>query len=219
MDRSPSGSPLLVTGDVTVRDRPTERLRYSVEGRLSLTNASSKPILLTVVSLQGKNTPVINDTTSHDYYFSELFEPHSTENREWTFGPFVSQLEVKSGAVSKWVDIEPAGTAQQKGFASVLFVQYADGSTWGDAAKAKAALEVRHNGIERLKALESVYRREGEKVFIDDLSKPSYLPAISSLQNFRNHVDDKSKVVDQLFRMRATSDEHARILKSVHGRP
>lgn len=218
-DRSPSGGPLLVIGDVTVRDRPAERLRYSVEGRISLTNASSKPILITVVSLQGENTPRVNETTLHDYYFSEPFEPNSKEDREWNFGPFVSQVEVKSGGDSKWIDIEPERSAEKKVFASVLFVQYSDGSTWGDASTAKAALDSRRNTVKRLADLESVYRNEGEEIFINDLSKPTDLPAILLLQDFYKRTSDKSKVVDRFLRLREASDDHARMIKSTHGKP
>lgn len=131
VDRSPSGSPLLVEGDVIAYDKPREQLRYSVKGRTSLTNVSSKPILLTVVSLKGTNVPSVHDRSSQDYYFSELFEPRSTDEREWTFGSFVSRMEVKSEEGTKWVDIEPSRTAQQEVTATVLFVQFADGSTGG----------------------------------------------------------------------------------------
>jgi len=156
----------------------------------------------------------VNDTSSHDYYFSELFEPQSTEEREWTFGPFVSRMEVKSDEGTRWVDIEPSRTAQQKVIASVLFVQLGDGSTWGDQDEAKAALAVRRDSVKRLFDLESIYRREGEAAFIDDLSKPTDLPVISVLQNLCNQSHDKSKVVDRLFRMIATAEEHARMLRS-----
>jgi hypothetical protein len=218
VDRSSSGSPLVIRGNVTARDNPTNPLRYSIEGKISLTNVSSKPVFLTVVSLQGTNVPGINDRWSDDYYFSEPFEPQAIEDREWTFGPFVSRMEVKSDEGSKWVDIQPERSTQQKIAAWVLFVQYADGSTWGDPEKAKDALEERNQSIRKLRTLELVYRRQGEKALVDELLKPTFLPAILSLQNQCKNTDDKSIVVDQLLRMRAASDEHARMLKVTQGR-
>jgi hypothetical protein len=213
VDLSLSGSPLLLRGDLIAYDKPTEQLRYSVKGKISVTNSSSKPIVLTVVSLKGTNVPGVNDTSSQDYYFSELFDPQSTEEREWAFGPFVSRIEVKSDEGTKWVDIEPARGAQQKVTASVLFVQFADGSTWGDRDEAKAALASRRNSVKRLTALATLYRDDGERAFIDDLLKPSDLPAILSLQYFCRNSDDKSKVVDRLFRMLASAEVHARMMK------
>ena len=218
VDRSFRGSPLLVKGNVTAKDRPREKLRYSVAGRVWLTNISSKPILLTIVSLEGTNVPGVNDKWSQDYYFSDSFEPQSTENHEWTFGPFVSRMEVKSDEGSKWVDLEPERGAPQKVTASVLFVQYADGSSWGDKEEANTVLAVRKQTIERLMALASIYREKGETALVDALSESTDLPAVSSLQNFCQHNNDKSKVVDRLFRMLATVDEHARMMKPSHQR-
>jgi hypothetical protein len=215
-DRSSTGSPLLVKGDVTAKDRPTEKLRYSVSGRVSLTNVSSKPILLTVVSFEGTNAPGVNDRWSQDYYFSDPFEPESTMDHEWTFGPFVSRMEVKSEGGSKWVDLEPERGAQQRVIASVLFIQYADGSSWGDKEEANTALAVRQETVKTLTALASIYRENGETALVRALSESTGLPAVSSLQNFCQHSDDKSKVVDRLFRTLATVDEHARTMKSGH---
>lgn len=215
-DSSSSDSPLLVKGDVTAKDRPTEKLRYSVARRVSLTNISSKPILLTIVAFKGTNVPGVNDTWSHDYYFSDPFEPQSTEDNEWTFGPFVSRMEVKSDGGSNWVDLEPERGAPKKVTASVLFVQYADGSSWGDKEEANSILGVRQETVKTLTALASIYREKGETALVNALSESTGLPAVSSLQNFCQHSDDKGKVVDRLFRMLATVDEHARRMKSGH---
>jgi hypothetical protein len=214
VDLSPRGSPLLVRGDVTAKDRPTGKLRYSVAGRVSVTNVSSKPILLTIVSLKGTNVPGVNDKWSRDYYFSDPFEPQSTENHEWIFGPFVSRMEVKSDEDSKWVDLEPERGAPQKVTASVLFVQYADGSSWGDKEEANTVLAVRQETVKRLLALASIYREKGEKALVSALAESSNLPAVLSLQNCCQQGDDKSKVVERLIRMLATVDEHTRVMKS-----
>jgi len=165
------------------------------------------------VSLVGTNVPGVNDTSLHEYYFSELFEPRSTEEREWTFGPFVSRTEVTSEEGKKWVDLEPARGAQQKVSASVLFVQFADGSTWGDREEAKAALATRRESVKRLFELESIYRHEGEAAFVEDLAKPTDLPVISGLQDLSNH-SDMSKIVDRLVRLTSLIEEHRRSMKS-----
>jgi hypothetical protein len=46
VDRSPSSSPIAVSGTFMVKDEPAELLRHSGEGKISLTNVSSKPVLL-----------------------------------------------------------------------------------------------------------------------------------------------------------------------------
>lgn len=219
VNRSPGGSPLLVKGDVTAFDKPTEQLRFSVKGSVSITNVSSKPILLTVVSLKGTNVPGVDQRWSQDYYFDDLFEPQSTDEQELSSVPFVSRMEVKSSEGTQWVDMEPSRTAQQQVTASVLFVQFADGSTWGNRDEAKTALEVRRDTVKRLLDLESIYRREGEAALIEDLSKPSDLPTIWLLQDFCKRSDDKSRVVDRLLRLREASDDHARMVKPTHGKP
>jgi hypothetical protein len=67
-------------------------------------------------------------------------------------------------------------------------------------------------------ALASIYREKGETALVDALSESTELPAVSSLEDFCQDNNDKSRVVDRLFRMLATVDEHARMMKSSHQR-
>src|SRR4029077_14601171 len=114
--------------------------------------------------------------------------------------------------------LEPERGAPQKVTASVLFVQYADGSFWGDKEEANTVLAVRKETIGRLMALASIYREKGETAFVDALSERTDLPAVSSLEDFCQHNNNTGGVVHRLFRMLATVDEHARKMKSSHQR-
>jgi mannitol/fructose-specific phosphotransferase system IIA component len=214
VDFSAANSPLEIEGDVRTFDKPAEQARFMIVGRLSVTNISSKPILLTVLKLKGINVVGVNDTSIRDYYFSEPFEPQKSENQEWTYGPFLQRAQLKTEEGPKWVDVEPIKAVRQEVIASVLFVQYADGTGWGDREAAKDALAAREETRNRLTALASIYRDEGEKAFVDSLMQPSNLNAVIMLQFICKKTDDKSKVVDRFFRILSKSDEHERLMNA-----
>jgi hypothetical protein len=214
VDSSSGNSPLEIKGDVRAFDTPAERARNAIVGRLSVTNVSSKPILLTVVSIKGTNVVGVNDTSIHDYYFSEPFEPQTSENQDWTYGPFLQQMGVRSDEGWKWVDVEPVKGVRQEVIASVLFVQYADGTSWGDREAAKDALIARAESTKSLTVLASIYRDEGKQAFLDSLMQPSNLNAIVTLQFFCEKTDDKGKVVDRLFRTLSKAEEHKRAMNA-----
>lgn len=167
-----------------------------------------------MLRLEKTNVPGSSETWSHDYYFSELFEPQANEDREWRFGPFVSRREVRSNEGSRWVDEEPNQADEAKITGSVLFVQFVDGSTWGNRKEGETVLVERRNSVDKLQALASLYRDKGEAAFINDLLRPSDLPVILSLQYFCQHTNNKSKVVDRLFRILATVEDHAHMMRS-----
>ncbi len=210
-DRSPSGSPIAVSGTFIVKDNPAELFQHSGEGEISLTNVSSKPILLTVLRLHMVGVRAADvDSRSDDFFFSEMLQAGASETVEdsWRFGTTESDVDQISG-----------GKGTPKANVSMFFVQYADGSTWGASAAAKVALDSRDNTVKRLMALESVYRQDGEKAFIDDLLKPSSLPTISVLQDFCKRTEDKTRMIDRFFRVLEASDNHARMLRSVGRKP
>ncbi len=211
VDRSPSGSPIAVSGTFIVKDEPAELFRHSGEGKISLTNVSSKPVLLTVLQIHMEVVRAPDmDSRSDDNFFSNLLQPGSTDTvaDSWRFGTASSEAE----SMPREERVTPGANV------SMLFVQFADGSTWGDPTKAKTALEYRVNTVNRLMALESVYRADGENAFIDDLLKPTNLPAIWQLQDLCKHTEDKNKVLDLFFGVSHAADDHARGLRSTQGK-
>jgi hypothetical protein len=208
VDRSPRNSPIVVSGSGILKDNPEQQARYSGTARLSLLNVSSKSILLIVLRLRANNVPNMDvGRTLDDYFFSsELLEPGGTKISEVSWPEFDEEGERKQrlrGAVRPTIN------------ASLLFVQFSDGSTLGNRQKAQEALAARQHTIERLAELESVYRAEGEKSFLDNLAKPTELAKIQHLQEFSEHTNDKSKVIDVLLRLRASADAREGMLKTV----
>jgi hypothetical protein len=159
--------------------------------------------------MEGVRAPDV-DSRSDDNFFSNLLQPGATDTLEesWRFGTASSGAESMPG--------EERSTPSAN--VSMLFVQFADGSTWGDSASARTALESRTDTVSRLMALESIYRGDGENALIDDLLKPTALPVIWQLQDFCRHTEDKNKVLGLFFRVSQAADDHARGLRSTQGK-
>ena len=75
----------------------------------------------------------------------------------------------------------------------VEFVQFSDGSGWGDANSnsAKLVLEVRNETLAELNTLEHIYEQAGADAFLEEFAQShDYLPTISLL---KHTCQDKAK--------------------------
>lgn len=198
VDISHSGAPLKVTGTVTANDRPFEVPRYSFAANVAMTNVSDKPILLMLVTLDIVTAlPMsLNYLEEEDYFFEQrLLQPRSSAMLQRVLGKF--------GEPSRKEDFSVK--AKPSAHARVTFVQFSDGSSWGDAVAAGRSLSNRQKALERLEVLDQVYRKRGKKEFLSQLLQPTLLQPIFSLQYLYREKGDLTPVLANLDNMLQTA--------------
>lgn len=206
-----SGTPVTLYGTVTAADSRPARFRYSYRVNTSATNVSDKGILLMITQVQ-VNREVSDDklaTTERsltkiddEFFNSSLFGPTATKTSDDFLAP-LDGLPADSEA-------EPAAATA---VAKVLFVQFADGSLWGDGKAAEGALRERGLALERLRLLQETYWTMGEQQFLAELLKPSQLVAVRSLQGIYLENKDAGAVIERLTLMLHNGELHLRGLR------
>lgn len=159
-----SGCPVLLRGAITSisKQDAAGHAFDSFEGTILATNVSGKDIVLLITRLHTIGLPGDNTEFGiYDYFFSDVFESNGT--REFpTSGPPV----LEGPTIQRPIGLKAKATA------SIIFVQFADGSTWGDAEAAKDALHQRQAAWDKLKALANTLRSRGERQFVAELTQP-----------------------------------------------
>jgi hypothetical protein len=202
VDASQPGSPVVLSGAVTAHDEiATEWIRFSFRTSISATNVSQKSILLILlkIDMTSANGLGIHHSRSNDYFFTtDVFSPDSSQTIEETIGP-VGELQGKTEA-------QPPGPTA---IAEVVFVQFADGSTWGNSSEGKDILQERRATWDRLRFLMRVHQSKSQKDFIDDLMQTSRLPGIGHLQwLYKNNNSDPAIVFKNLADMLHNAELH-----------
>jgi len=201
-------TPVRVSGTISFQDDPSQAIRYTYRTEGFLSNVSRKGVLLTVVQFGagGVNTPWIDFN-----YIMDRF-----------FGPAVLQAggleKIKDAPMPLWEprvngkpvpeqvgpEVHPMATAQ------VTFVQFVDGSTWGDVDVGREFILRRRSTLGELKRLEQVLKAQGVDVFARELSNSAasfQFPAIGALI-----YECKSKagscLIDGLHSMLQAATEH-----------
>ena len=145
-DAALSGSPIAATGKISVRETvAANEVTSSWDEDISATNRSTKSILL-----------LIGDF--------DAIGPHSDGGTwltmEYFFGDPISSGEtfslVKRTFGRGFCCINPLQTHEPKATFRLMFVQFLDGSTFGDPAKAKDALANRDRTLKALRTLAQV---------------------------------------------------------------
>ena len=163
-DLSDKGSPIQISGYMALRYDSENRFPYSYEQSTSVKNVSSKPILLMIVHLEATSGPGEDEAYSQEYFFGDALAPGQVEvnhDPEWRFGTSVTNGE----PLPYRKDPHPAAQAHAE------FVQFSDGSTWGDADSAKNVLQTRRETLEELDLLEHLYEQAGESAFLDEFAR------------------------------------------------
>ena len=191
LDISGDSSPIHVSGYVTFSDNPSKVTRYSYQVTASAANTANKDILLMVMHFEASagNAPGLDDTYRHEYFFSsKALEPGVSESVHGSplivSPPFVDGQPVWTSGPS---------TSEPKATAQVEFVQFSDGSTWGDPEAAKDDLKARQATLQELELLERTYRSSGESAFRDQLSRQVFLSCITSLKSSCKDKRDYSR--------------------------
>lgn len=180
-DISSEGSPLRASGAVSFENNASEVIPYTYRVEGSVRNLSDKAVLLMVVHFEssGVRGPSLSYTYQEDHFFgSDVLESGNFEDLRSSplrFGDtMVNGRPVEYVAESSG---PPTATAQ------VVFVQFVDGSIWGDSELARDALNDRVQTLQELHRLEEMFRSEGGQVFKKELSKHDDLPCINSLMS------------------------------------
>jgi hypothetical protein len=185
VDVSDKGSPVHISGQVLFKDDDTKISRYSYQVKASATNVSNKRILLMVIRFEanGGTGPGYDSISRRDYFFfPNVVQPGAVENVDQAPISFDDPVVDGSPAVENATQSRPAATAR------VEFIEFDDGSIWGDAETATSEFEHRQRTIRQLGVLEHFYNYSGEQAFLDELSKQTDLGWISELRD-----DCKSK--------------------------
>ncbi len=170
-----------MSGVVTFEDDASEVIRYTYRVEGSVKNLSGKAVVLMIVHFEssGVHGPSLSEIYLEDHFFgSDVIESGNLENLRSSPSRFGDTM----------VDGQPVEYTAEDGAlptatAQVVFVQFVDGSTWGDAELARVALDDRKRTLEELRRLEVVFRTGGEDVFKKELPKNGNRPCINSLLN------------------------------------
>ena len=163
-DLSEKGSPIQISGYMAIRYDSENRFPFSYEQSTSVKNVSSKSILLMIVHLEATSGPGRDESYSQEYFFGETLAPGQVETNhdpEQRFGATV----VNGEPLPYRKDPHPAAQAHAE------FIQFSDGSTWGDADSARDVFEIRRKTLEELDLMEHLYEQAGEGVFLDEFAR------------------------------------------------
>ena len=181
---SPEGSPIGVSGYVTYRYDDSKAFPFSYQENISAKNISHKNVLLMVMHLGANGTPGRDETFSQEYFFGDALEPGAVEVYDepaTSFGQAVNGVPL----------IDDGHDQHAVARVRVEFVQFSDGSAWGDAGSAENVLKMRSETLAELDMLEHIYEQAGEEAFLEEFAgADDYLPTISQL---KHSCKDKAK--------------------------
>jgi hypothetical protein len=198
VDKTAQGSPLSIVSERVVVDEELEgsQLRSSWGGKIVAKNASEKPILLSVagLSLAGRHNrgsvrgPGDGATyfLSDDRFFTtDTIEPGDTL-RLWDATPRKGQSECC---------INPSDQPNvPRAEFRVRFVQFADGSTFGDPSQAENDLAIRATITNGLRKLVQSYAEHGERAFTADLERVQAWSSSSVFAKIRTAYDAEGAI-------------------------
>ncbi len=206
-DESAQGSPLAIEGQVSYSEELLDgRLRTSSHGDIFGKNISKKRILTLVARV---NLPDIQASTLYDLYFSEDLIDPGAMTRLWS----------DSGGFRS-VPYDPSSASRQPAVKTVTvevqFVQFDDGSTFGQRAFAVDLFRDRHVTVWALKQLDRIYVSAGEQEFRASLQEASGLPGITGqtiVMIYRLEQESSSgKAAGRIRRMLNLAEERRKLL-------
>jgi len=174
-DISEHDSPLQIIGKVLFQTTPAV-LTYEVEAVVK--NVSKKDVLFWSMLVRTSDG-VLDFTSSNDYFFTGDVLA-SDDSAGVTSGPInlVAHPQGDTPAREKRHSSNRPVTAS----AEIEFVQFQDGSTWGDSDTETKAFQARRASFQKLQSLQKVYAQVGERAFLDALAEPTMLACVERIQ-------------------------------------
>lgn len=178
-DLSPSESPVRVSGVVSFVDDSSSSIRsYQVGGHFH--NVSNKDVALIVVYFATDKGAgrYLSLTYGEDYFFSNLLEAGETDD-------FDTVSDVKFVASDPVQDHQVDDGSALHRYAEIVFVQFADGTEWGDSESARGTFAQRKQIAHELDRLERVLLDDGQQALANELSSngAQLPPCIRSLHD------------------------------------
>lgn len=141
-------------------------------------NNSGKGVLALVAVVNfrdptGQSFPL---TTSQDYAFKiGVLKSHDERGVAPVYIPNIKTISNEGGSIVQEVEDrpDPLKIKQAVGNGAVLFVQFEDGTTWGDAGAGKQLLDSRPKRLAFLKRLVELYYESGQDAFNAALNDPT----------------------------------------------
>lgn len=186
-DDSPAGSPVSITGTLTFPD--PSRVECSITGH----NQWSKSIILAVAEL--KLVKPSGEPAQIRFERDTFFKPQPISLPE---SDFLIGSDCEAGGTERvkingeWVDT-PRTPTMPGGHASVIYLEFEDGSEWGDYLAAARTIERRPAVLASLKSLKLTYATEGpeglEKAIAKDQKPGSSAELLyTKLKMIRDHM-------------------------------
>jgi len=203
-DASQRGSPIRIAGYVTFQDNTAENVRsYWVHA--SAKNVSKKGISAWSASIEtaGGSGPQLNLSESHDFFFTgDVIAPNGADGVPLC--PTRLVLQVGNGEPS--TDTSDANARLPNASVRVTFVQFSDGSIWGDRDDAAKVHQLRRETLRRVQSLQQLYSEQGEKAFMESLAEPTALPCFERIKTLcENENADSSCARKEIQEMMTTA--------------
>jgi hypothetical protein len=206
-DTSAPGSPIHISGSVIVAESIETSARCAVvhasrcsigstQKEIKMRNVGNRPIVGYVASLRIR-TPNGNfkgGNYESERIFSRLFVPGETES--WP--PENGGTEIRSQSA----DLKPTTSEAS---AQVVFVQFGDGTIFGDVKSGENLLRTRQQALESLAQLDAIYTEQGEQAFIQAAQQPG-AGGMLGIAQFEEQ-DGPAATIARIRRMLATAKE------------
>ncbi|MHB8216532.1 MAG: hypothetical protein ACYDDS_10680 [Candidatus Sulfotelmatobacter sp.] len=189
--------PIRIEGYLTFRDDPGANVRvYSVHA--SVKNISKKKISYWSVGIEttGSGRSELSLNHSHEYFFSgDVLAPSESEELESC--PIRLVLRVPNGESPSERGESMAPTLTTS--AQAKFVQFSDGSRWGDRDDEAEVHRLRQETLHRIESLQELYSEHGEKAFMDALEEPTDLSCFEQVKAVCRSENADSSCVRKAF--------------------
>jgi len=171
-------SPIEIDGYLTLRDDAAAHVRVYWVHALAR-NVTKKKISYWSVGFETAGSdPGLNFTQSNDYFFTgDVFAPGQT-------------VKVQSCPISLVIrpaneepPAESGDSTAPTASVRIKFVQFSDGSTWGDRDYAAQVHQLRRATLDKFESLQKLYSESGEKAFMDALEEPTGLPCYEQIKS------------------------------------
>jgi hypothetical protein len=197
-DVSEHGAPLRVSGTISFEVDPSPAIRYTYRTEGSVANVSGRDVVLTVIHIEasGENAPGLDSNLVVDRFFGPTVLRADQSEK-------IEMPPVSFGTPT----INSSGPPIRVATAKVTFVQFANGSKWGDADAGRRLIRQRRFTLERFERL-NVLNPQGADVreLLDSFWNLQF-PAVGALLS-----DCRSKagpcLIDGLHSMLQAAREH-----------
>lgn len=207
---SPPLCPVVLSGVVHGPDIDVAKSQYSYTAQMTSENESNKSIMLLIYRFEllvatdestsempPKISPERSVTRIEDFFFSRtLLEPGATTSAKLQLVPY----DLNRDRQVPLTRISPTS--------KILFVQFSDGTWWGDSEVAQQPLAERGEALKYLQHLLEIHRRFGELGLASELRAPSNLTVAAILKQIYGGGDSRP-VLDRAREMLAAGEAHS----------